>query len=294
MFSARLCPRMSHLRSLRFLSSSGRSFYDDLGLSKTATVEDIKKAYRKLALKWHPDRNPNNAEAEKQFKKVSEAYAVLSDPSKRAEYDAQSSNPFSAQGPNPFTHQPSHGQYRAQGFSGPQAEQVFREFFGNNKDLFREMESLLHNMRHNPNVRPTGHGQTAGLSQEQINQLFGRKPPIHMQFSQQVSVAPDGRRVVMNVSHQSSTSGSDCRRGRGRLRSRMGEAPSSQKTFADTIVEELLRSSGATKSSPTPPTPAPEQPILPLVAKEAGKLLWAAVKHWLKAMVLKVRRLFHL
>jgi curved DNA-binding protein len=62
-------------------------YYKLLGLDKKATNEDIKKAYRKLALKWHPDKNPNDKSAEERFKKISEAYAVLSDPKKREEYD---------------------------------------------------------------------------------------------------------------------------------------------------------------------------------------------------------------
>lgn len=65
-----------------------RDYYDILGIKKTASDEEIKKAYRKLALKYHPDRNPGNKEAEERFKEVSEAYAVLSDKKKRQEYDA--------------------------------------------------------------------------------------------------------------------------------------------------------------------------------------------------------------
>jgi len=62
-------------------------YYKILGVDKQAGPDDIKKAYRKLALKWHPDKNPNNKKAEENFKKISEAYAVLSDSEKRKNYD---------------------------------------------------------------------------------------------------------------------------------------------------------------------------------------------------------------
>lgn len=64
-----------------------RDYYEVLGLSKTATDDDIKKAYRQLAKKYHPDSNPGNTEAEAKFKEASEAYAVLSDGDKRRQYD---------------------------------------------------------------------------------------------------------------------------------------------------------------------------------------------------------------
>ncbi len=69
-------------------------YYKLLGVAKTATADEIKKAYRKLALKYHPDKNPDNAEAEAKFKKISEAYAVLSDKKKREEYDTYGSAGF--------------------------------------------------------------------------------------------------------------------------------------------------------------------------------------------------------
>lgn len=64
-----------------------QDYYDILGVSKSADQAEIKKAYRKLALKYHPDRNPGDAEAEEKFKEAAEAYEVLSDPDKRARYD---------------------------------------------------------------------------------------------------------------------------------------------------------------------------------------------------------------
>jgi len=91
-------------------------YYKVLGVNKKSSPDDIKKAYRKLALKYHPDKNPDNKQAEEQFKKISEAYAVLSDSEKRKQYDRFGSDAFS------------------QKFS---QEDIFREFdFGK---IFRDM-----------------------------------------------------------------------------------------------------------------------------------------------------------
>ena len=64
-----------------------RDFYEILGVSKSATADEIKKAYRKVAMQYHPDRNPGDKEAEEKFKEAAEAYEILSDADKRAKYD---------------------------------------------------------------------------------------------------------------------------------------------------------------------------------------------------------------
>ncbi len=97
------------------MSEKKRDYYDVLGVERSANESDIKKAYRKLAMKYHPDRNPDDKAAEGKFKELQEAYAVLSDSNKRAQYDR-------------FGHQQDFGAGGA-GF-GDIFEQVFGDFFG--------------------------------------------------------------------------------------------------------------------------------------------------------------------
>lgn len=93
-------------------------YYDLLGISKEASQDEIKKAYRKLSLKFHPDKNPDNKEAESKFKQISEAYETLKDPQKRAQYDR-----FGKAGMGGF----GGGAGHAGGFS---QEDAFRTFMG--------------------------------------------------------------------------------------------------------------------------------------------------------------------
>ena len=64
-----------------------KNYYEILGVDSKATADELKKAYRKLSIKYHPDKNPDNKEAEEKFKEIAEAYSVLSDEEKRKKYD---------------------------------------------------------------------------------------------------------------------------------------------------------------------------------------------------------------
>ncbi|XP_074973775.1 dnaJ homolog subfamily B member 2-like [Caretta caretta] len=103
-------------------------YYEALGIPRSASSDDIKKAYRKAALKWHPDKNPGNKEhAERKFKEIAEAYEVLSDKSKRDLYDRYGKDGLTGAG----TGDPRGGA-GAPGFTFTfrGADEVFREFFG--------------------------------------------------------------------------------------------------------------------------------------------------------------------
>jgi len=108
------------------MASDKRDYYEVLGVAKSATPEEIKKAFRELAKKWHPDRNPKNKKAaEEKFKEVAEAYAVLSDEDKRRRYDQ-------------FGHEGLQG-VPAPDFSGVSVEDIFASFFGGRGSFFEDL-----------------------------------------------------------------------------------------------------------------------------------------------------------
>lgn len=81
------------------MAADAKDYYKTLGVSKDAPQDEIKKAFRKLARKYHPDLNPGDKSSEQKFKEINEAYGILNDPKKRAEYDQFGSSPFGAGGP---------------------------------------------------------------------------------------------------------------------------------------------------------------------------------------------------
>jgi DnaJ-class molecular chaperone len=104
-----------------------KDYYKILGIEKSATHDEVKKAFKKLARKHHPDLNPGDKKAEEKFKEASEAYEVLGDEKKRKQYDQFGAYDFGGSGPqNPY----SEGFWQQSGFAQADIEDIFGEIFG--------------------------------------------------------------------------------------------------------------------------------------------------------------------
>ena len=127
-----------------------RDLYEVLGISKTADEKTIKKAYRKLAKKYHPDMNPGDKTAEQKFKEATDAYNILSDPEKRKLYDQYGHAAFDGTGAesefykNYQNYGGAHGGYQEFHFEGGDGDDIFGDIFGsmfgggrNNKGFHR-------------------------------------------------------------------------------------------------------------------------------------------------------------
>ena len=137
-----------------------RDFYEVLGVPRDSTPEVIKKAYRKLALKYHPDKNPDDPKAEAKFKETSEAYATLSDPEKRAHYDR-----FGHSDPDAPRH------------SNPMHE----DFFANMGDIFGDLFGGREPFSHRRQPQPNGRDVSAQLLVGFLEAAFGCKKDVTIQ-----------------------------------------------------------------------------------------------------------------
>ena len=143
-----------------------KDYYDVLGIAKTASADEIKKAYRKLAVKYHPDKNPGDKAAEEKFKEVSRAYEVLSDEKKRKQYDQFGPDLFERTGGQGYGPPPGGGQggfsssnFNFSGFSDPR--DIFSQVFGGGGGGF-SFDDLLGGMRNGRSSRRRSSGARKG------------------------------------------------------------------------------------------------------------------------------------
>jgi curved DNA-binding protein len=126
-----------------------RDYYETLGVKRGASEDEIKKAYRKLAREYHPDRNPGDKQAETRFKEVQDAYDILSDKQKRSQFDQfgfAGAGPFGGgggAGPNAQTFRWGQGDTGSFNFEGAEAADIFRQFFGGGGGCGEDMGGIF-------------------------------------------------------------------------------------------------------------------------------------------------------
>ena len=152
--------------------STKRDYYDVLGVDKSADATAIKKAYRKLAMKYHPDKNPGDKEAEEKFKEINEAYEVLSDETKRRNYDQFGHEGVNGQGFG------GAGGFGGQGFGG--FDDIFGDIFG---DMFGGGFSGVSRQRRRGPERGADIKQRVNISFEEA--AFGKKVQVKINRSEE-------------------------------------------------------------------------------------------------------------
>ena len=153
------------------MAEQKRDYYEVLGVSKGASEDEIKKAYKKLARKYHPDLNPDNKEAEEKFKEVNEAYEILSDPNKKARYDQ-----FGFAGVDPNYGAGGAGGGFDGGFDFGDLGDIFGSFFGGGFGGGR---------RTNPNAPQRGESIRASVSIDFTEAAFGCEKEVTLERSEQ-------------------------------------------------------------------------------------------------------------
>lgn len=142
------------------------SFYEILELPETATQEEIKKSYRKLSLKYHPDRNPGQPEMTTKFQKIGEAYETLSDPHKKQEYDMGQKNPFFSMGHNDGM---------------PNVDELFSKLFGMPFGPMGQMNHMGGHMGHMGDIPFSMNGMGPNI------RIFRNGMPVNMNMQQKPS-----------------------------------------------------------------------------------------------------------
>ncbi|KAF3326589.1 dnaJ subfamily B member 4-like protein [Carex littledalei] len=184
----------------------GVDYYKTLQVDKNATDDDLKKAYRKLAMKWHPDKNPNNkSQAEAKFKQISEAYEVLSDPQKRAIYDQYGEEGLKGGVPPPgaggaggasFFPGGADGHTTTFHFNPRNANDIFAEFFGSSSPFSNMGGSGMRG-------GPTGMRFSSGgglFGDDLFSSAFsGANGPMHMNMNRQMKAAPIERTLPCSL-----------------------------------------------------------------------------------------------
>ena len=154
-------------------NSQNTSFYNVLDISETATADEIKKAYRKLSMLYHPDKNGNSSESTEKFQKISEAYEVLGDAEKKKEYDMTQNNPFFKMMGQSMGH--------SMGHMNP-VDELFSSLFGMPFMSGGGPGPDIQFMGGGPNIRVFQNGRPV---QMQGQQIFGQGPPSFFQQAPQ-------------------------------------------------------------------------------------------------------------
>lgn len=202
--------------------ASKRDYYEILGVGKNASDDEIKKAYRKLAVKYHPDKNPGDKEAEAKFKEINEAHDVLSDKQKRARYDQFGHAGVGGAGGNPFSGGGAGGPFGGFDFNG----QTFNFDFGGGGAFDDILGSIFGFGGAGPRRPRRGADYQTSVTLDFEEAIFGTTKKVSVNGSELKVKIPAGIDDGMSI----------------RLRGKGGEAPSKDAEPGDLYVRVRVKS----------------------------------------------------